>query len=793
MLKVYFRSTLRSLLKNPLFTFINVSGLSIGIACGIFIFLYIKNELSYDAFHANAASIYRVTSVQDNNGELAAIATTPPPLAATLRNDVPGIKEATRVGRWYANFKMGNTIFEEKSIYAVDPSFLSLFTFPVIQGAPATALLAPNSIVLTENTAEKYFGKEWRTSNVIGKSLVAKAGADEFTFRVEAVLKKLPVASTLQFDFLLPFSFLETFDNAKDQWGYNSYYTYIQVTPNVKEADLARKLKNHMAKYRPATSATLQIQPLRDIYLHSDFAFNSELVTTGNITYVKIFLVTGIIILLLACINFVNLSTARSIKRSKEVGLRKTIGASRFQLILQFICEASFLCAVALLFAAVLVEMGFPAFKMLYGKEIALVYNPSFYGGMAILFIVTVLLAGFYPAFFLSSFQPVKVLKGVFVTNKSRSLRQGLILTQFIISGVMIIAAIIIGSQLRYIQAKDLGFDRSQLMYVRLKNPDVKKNARLLKNDILQRADVAGISTTTASLVDVSNGTNGIKWEGMKPDDDFLMTQMTVDMDFLKVTGMKLVQGRNFSGELASDSAAFIINETAAERMGIRSDGVGKKLKFWNVEGTIIGVVKDFNYQPLTTTIQPMVLRYRPDEWHFNLLVKTKPDKVVTTITVIESLYKKYDAESPFEYGFVDSALDDLYKSQQGAAKIIQVFTLLTILISCMGLFGLAAYTAEQRTKEIGIRKVLGADVGNLVAMLSKDFLKLVLTAVVIAAPIAWYIMNGWLQNFAYRIDIRWWMFAVAGLLVLAVALLTTSYHAFKTAISNPIKSLRTE
>jgi ABC-type antimicrobial peptide transport system permease subunit len=279
----------------------------------------------------------------------------------------------------------------------------------------------------------------------------------------------------------------------------------------------------------------------------------------------------------------------------------------------------------------------------------------------------------------------------------------------------------------------------------------------------------------------------------MKPDDDFLMTQMTVDMDFLKVTGMKLVQGCNFSGELASDSAAFIINETAAERMGIRSDGVGKKLKFWNVEGTIIGVVKDFNYQPLTTTIQPMVLRYRPDEWHFNLLVKTKPDKVVTTITVIESLYKKYDAESPFEYGFVDSALDDLYKSQQGAAKIIQVFTLLTILISCMGLFGLAAYTAEQRTKEIGIRKVLGADVGNLVAMLSKDFLKLVLTAVVIAAPIAWYIMNGWLQNFAYRIDIRWWMFAVAGLLVLAVALLTTSYHAFKTAISNPIKSLRTE
>jgi ABC-type antimicrobial peptide transport system permease subunit len=330
-------------------------------------------------------------------------------------------------------------------------------------------------------------------------------------------------------------------------------------------------------------------------------------------------------------------------------------------------------------------------------------------------------------------------------------------------------------------------------MYVRLKSPDVKKNYRVLKNDILQQGAVAGISATTASLVDVSNSTSGIKWEGMRPDDDFMMTQMTVDADFLKTTGMRMVQGRNFSNQIVSDSTAFLINETAAERMGMRGDAINKKLTFWGVEGTVVGVVKDFNYQPLTTTIQPMVLRYRPDEWHFNLLIKTKPGKTPETIALLEKIYKKYDNESAFEYGFVDQDLDRLYKSQQGAGKIIVCFTFLTILISCMGLFGLAAYTAEQRTKEIGIRKVLGANVAVIVSMLSRDFLRLVLLSILIAAPVAWYVMQKWLQDFAYRIDISWWMIAAAGCLALGITWLTTSYHALKAAIANPVKSLRSE
>ena len=790
---LFFKATFRTLRKNPLFTAINVLGLSIGIASAMLIFLYIANELRFDHFHENGQHIYRITSLQDNSGEINAVATTPPPLAAVLRSDIPEVTHVTRVGRWYANFKNGTTVFEEKSIYAVDPSFLSLFSFPLFQGSAAAALQNPEAIVLTEKSAQKYFGETWAQQNLIGKSLTAKAGASSFTFIVQGVLKNPPGNSTLQFDFLLPFVFLEQFDNAKDQWGYNSYYTYVQTTEQATAKALTEKVNSVLKKYRPNTSTVLQVQPLKDIYLHSQFAFNSELVSTGNLAYIKIFLVTGFIILFLACINFVNLSTARALKRSKEVGLRKTVGASRVQLILQFLGEAALLCAVAVAFSFLLVELFFPLFRSLYGRELQRTYDASFYAGMVVLYFFVVLLSGFYPAFYLSSFDPVKVLKGIFVANKTLGLRKAMMLVQFTLAVVMIIAALVIGNQLQYVQTKDLGFDKSQLLYLRLKGPEVKKGYRLLKNDIQQRTDIVSVSATTANLVDVSNASNGVKWEGMRPDDDFLMTQMTVDADFLQTTGMKIVQGRNFSGRMASDSLAYIINETAARRMGMAGDALGKRLTFWGVEGTVIGIVKDFNYQALTTAIQPIVLRFRPDEWHFTMLVKTKPNTIAATIPTIEALYKKYDAESAFEYGFVDQDLDQLYKAQQGAGRIINCFTLLTILLSCLGLFGLAAYTAEQRTKEIGIRKVLGASVASVVSLLSKDFIKPVVLAVIIASPIAWYLMEGWLQDFVYRITIGWWVFLAAGAAALLVALLTVSFQAMKAAVSNPVKSLRTE
>jgi ABC-type antimicrobial peptide transport system permease subunit len=793
MLFSYLRTTSRTLLKKPLFTCINVAGLSIGIASAMLIFFYVSNELSFDRFHTHAPNLYRINSLQENSGEMNLVATTPPPLAAALRRDLPEIVSTARVGRWYANFKKDTAVFEEKRIYAADPAFLSMFTFPIRQGNKSSALNSPDAILLTEATAEKYFGDNWQQQNIIGKVLKAKAGATEFAFTIQGVLNNPPANSSLQFDMLVPFTFLEEFDQARDQWGYNSYYTYLQ-TSGVLPADvLTKKVDAQFKRYRPNSSTQLQVQRFTDIYLHSNFDFNSELITPGNLTYVRIFIVTGVIILLLACINFVNLSTARSLKRSKEVGLRKTVGASRLQLIFHFLGEASILCVLAMIAALFLVELLFPLFTALYGKEIQRAYNWHFSLSAFMLYLLLVVLAGLYPAFYLSSFQPIKVLQGVAQAPRTLRFRQAMMLVQFSLSVIMIIAALVIGRQLRFIQTTDLGFERSHLMYLRLKSPDVKKNYQVLKTDIQQQADVAAVSATTANLIDVSNGTNGIKWEGMRPDEDFLMTQMTVDADFIKTTGMQVIQGRGFSRSIVSDSDAFLINETAARRMGLLSGGIGKRMTFWGNEGTVIGVVKDFHFQPLTTSIQPIVLRYRPDEWHFNLLIKTKPNKAGTTIAAIEKLYKKYDQESVLEYGFVDQGIDALYKAQQGAGRIINCFTVLTILLSCLGLFGLAAYTAEQRTKEIGIRKVLGASVSTIIAMLSKDFLKLVALSVLIAAPVAAYFMQGWLQDFAYRITLSWWLFVTAGALAIVIALATTVFHAVKVAVANPVKSLRTE
>ncbi|TDH26892.1 ABC transporter permease [Segetibacter sp. 3557_3] len=627
-------------MRRPLFTFINVSGLSIGIACAVFTFLYVKSELGYDRFHANAGNIYRVNSIQKNSGETALVATTPPPLAATLRKDFAEVKHTVRVGRWWANFKSEAQVFEEKSIYAVDPSFLSVFSFPLLKGTREQALLRPDAILITEQTAEKYFGQGWQNKSVVGKQLSAKAGKDEYTFTITGVLSNIPVQSTLQFDFLVPFAFLEKFDNATEQWGYYSYYTFVQTAAGTDEARFAEKVKAQIATYRPGSETTLQLQQLTNIYLNSNVAYNSELGVVGNRSYVNIFITTGILILLLACINFINLSTAQTVPRSKEVGLRKTIGASRVQLVSQFLFEAAILCGAAVLLAFLLVELAFPLFSTLYGKPIRQDYDASFCMGLAVLYLATVLLAGSYPAFYLSSFKPVKVLKGVIVAPRRHRFRQALILTQFVVAVVMIIAAIVVASQLRYLRTKNLGFNRSQLLYVRLKAPDIKKNYRLFKSDIQQQADVAGITASTANMVDVSNSSNGIKWEGMQPGDDFLMTQMTVDADFLKTTGIALLEGRNFSSEVAADSAAYLVNKTAAERLGMWKNAIGKKLTFWGTEGTIIGILKDFNYQALTTSIQPMVFGTAPKSGTSTSWLKQSPARLLLPLHVL-NVYTK--------------------------------------------------------------------------------------------------------------------------------------------------------
>ncbi len=790
MIQHYLITAFRNLKKNGLFTFINLTGLSIGLACCLLLFLYVKNELSYDQFHQHAATIFRVTTLQNNNGEKDAIATTPSPLAATLQKDIPGITAVTRIGKWHANFKTGNAIFEEANIYAVDPAFLSVFSFPLQAGS--AALQNDNVIVLTENSASRYFGADWKTKNIIGQSIAAKAGAAEYLFTVEGVLKNVPANSTLQFDFLIPFHVLETFDNSQNQWNYSSYYTYIQAGKNAALPLLQTQIQHQFAKYVPNASTLLQVQPLPAVYLHSDFAFNSDFIAGGDLTYLQICIAIGCIILLLSCINFVNLTTARAAKRAKEIGMRKTIGASRKQLIVQFIFEASLLCAIALLSALVLVQLSLPYFQTLCGKQLSVRYDFTYCMILLAFYCFTVILSGFYPAFFLSSFPASKVIKSVFTASKSKRFREAMLLFQFAVSIVMIVCAITITQQLQYLQSKDLGFDKNQLLYIKLKSPEVRKNYRLLQHDIQQQTGINKVSAATANLVDVSNG-GDVQWQGMQSSDAFSITQITVDENFLAATGMQMAQGRNFSSRLPSDSTAFIINETAAQKMNFDKKAIGKVLTFWGVTGSIIGVVKDFNYQPLTTAVQPLLLRYRPEEWHSALLIKTKPGSIQPALSAIQSLYKKYDPDAAYEYGFVDQQLNKLYAGQQRTGKIVNCFALLAILISCLGLLSLVAYTVEQRTKEIGIRKILGASFLALFRLLSGEFMRPVYIALIIAIPAGYFLAGKWLQHFVYRITISWQVFALTIFVSVFLALLTISFQAIKAAIANPVMSLRTE
>ena len=513
-------------------------------------------------------------------------------------------------------------------------------------------------------------------------------------------------------------------------------------------------------------------------------------------------MVVGLIVLLIAVINFINLATARASQRAKEVGVRKSVGAQRSSLIAQFLGEAWLMTSVAMIAALLLAETLLPVFNDLATKSLRVPYKlPTFWLILLGLAIVVSLLTGLYPAFFLSSFKPVSVLKPglsgtVYNSRVSWTLRQSLVVGQFVLSITLAISTVVIYRQLTFLQSAKLGFDKSQLLYVKLKG-DLRAKSLLLRNEVAKLPGVDQVSVATGNLVDINNS-SPIEWEGQPPKDKFLITQMNIDADFVKTTGMSMVTGRNFSAQITSDTLSkqgtYLINETAAKRMGwTPATALGKRVKFWGTDGTVIGVVKDFHFRPLHTSIEPFILRFRPKEFYFTLLVKTKPNRVARTLTDIGSVYKKLDPSNPVSYGFIDQDLNRQYQSEQRVGRIIFCFAILTILVSCLGLFGLTAFTAEQRTREIGIRKVMGASVASVVTLLSKDFLKLVVIASVIAAPLTWYAMNSWLQDFAYRIDMEWWVFVLAALLAIGIALLTVSFQSVKAALMSPVKSLRSE
>ena len=799
MFRNYLKITLRQLWRNRLYSLLNISGLALGVACCLLIGLYVYDEISYDRFNVNFDHIYRVTEKQKQPDGLFDVAVTPGPLAPALAKDFPEVARTTRVGRWHGLLTQGRQAVESEQMLLVDPAFFSVFSFPLVAGTTKTVFRSPDEVIFSKAMAERFFGTDWHRKNVIGQAIQL----NKQTMTLTGVAQNPPTNSHIQFDVLLPYKWLEKNDQWSNKWNSTSYHTYLQLQPDpatggpADPTAFAEKIRGQLKRYDGGNENQLFLQPLSAIYLHSNFAFDTDWSKHSDITYVRIFVAVGLIVLLIAVINFINLATARASGRAKEVGVRKTIGAQRTSLVGQFLGESGLMTTLAVLMALLLAEAMLPLFNDIAGKTISIPYHlPTFWATLAGLTGVVSLLTGLYPAFFLSSFRPALVLKGVFDARAGRGFRQSLVVGQFALSVALVIGTVVIYRQLAFMQDTKLGFDKAQLLYVRLKG-DLRGKAMLFKNQVAQLPGVARASVATGSLVDVQNA-GGIEWEGQAPKDQFLITNMNVDPDFIPTTGMTLTAGRNFSAQIPADTAsklgAYLINETAAKRMGWTANtAMGKRVKFWGAEGRVIGVLRDFYFRPLRVSIEPFIVRFRPKDFYFSLLVKTRPGNVPRTIADITNAYKKLDPDNPISYGFVDQDLDAQYRAEQRVARIIGCFSILTILVSCLGLFGLATFTAEQRTKEIGVRKVLGASVSSLVALLSKDFLKLVLIAIVIASPIAWWAMNKWLQDFAYRITIEWWFFALAGGLAVSIALVTVSFQSVKAALTNPVKSLRSE
>ena len=786
MIQNYLKIAFRNLLRNKVFSVINILGLALGMTCSLMIMLWVQDERSVDAFHTNKNQLYRIYMKEFFSGKTQGVIWTPGPLAEELKRVIPEIQMSTAFS-WPSSqtFMVGDKVNKQETNVA-GADFFKMFSFKLLQGNPESALKDLNSLAISRKMSEIFFGSP---EVAIGKTIRFDNRNDLI---VTAVFENLPQNSTLKFDCLRSWdAYLVDNSWAKD-WGSTDPLTFFMIRPDANPELVANKIKHVLDKYRKGLDKTeLAMQPFHEYYLNSNFK-NAEM-EGGRIEYVRLFSIVAVFILLIACINFMNLATARSAKRAKEVGVRKVVGAVRSALIKQFVGEAMLLTIFAIIISVLLVTLLLPSFNSLTGKGIVLPINEMYFWGLLIgLTFVTSIIAGSYPAFFLSSLNPIKVLKGTLkVDSASTWLRQGLVVFQFSLSIILVIGMIVIYRQIDYIQHKNLGFNRENLLYFPVEG-NLNKKYNILKEEISHLSSIKQISHMTANPAGIGDGTEAISWPGSNPNDKIRFTPVGVGYDFAKTMKLELVAGREYSKDFASDSLGFIINETAQKAMGFKN-AVGQSVTWGRAKGRIIGVVKDFHFQSLHTPIRPMIT-YLSDRYkQGNIIVRVEAGKTTEAIAQLEVLCKKINPEYPFTYYFTDEEYAKQYRSEQVVSTLSSLFAFLAIFISSLGLFGLAAFMAEQRTKEIGIRKVLGASVINLVNLLSKDFLKLVLLAFVISAPLAWYVANNWLQDFAYRTEISWWIFAVAGMLALLVAMLTVSIQAIKAALMNPVKSLKTE
>jgi putative ABC transport system permease protein len=791
MLSNLLKTAWRSLTRNKAFSFINLLGLALGLACSLLIFLWVRDERGMNAFHSNKTDLYDVYERVFSENKIEGAYSTPGPLAAELKRRLPEIKYSSAYEpNQSATFQVGDKIIAMEGA-AADSDFFKMFSYPILEGTAMGALNAPDKIAISRKMAVNFFGSPTAAIN----KAIRYENAN--VFRIAAVFEDPGTNSSDHFDYVINWPFhLYAVDWLKE-WIYRTPHTYIQLQPGANPAKVDAKVLHFMDPYLTTSREgagfhiELGLQKFDEMYLRS--MFRNGYPAGGRIEYVRLFTIVAVFILLIACINFMNLSTARSVKRAKEVGIRKTIGAARIALIGQFIGEALLLVLFAATLALCLVACVLPLFNTITGKQITLpLTHPAFWLLVAGLILLTGFTAGSYPALFLSSLRPVKVLKGALKFSPAAFwLRKGLVIFQFSLSILLIIGMMVVSRQVNYLQTVNLGFDRDNLIYTPVQG-DLSQKYPAYKAELTGMPGIEAVTRTDQPPQQTGAHAYDMTWEGKDPSTRTVVIHTTVGYGWLKMLHLTLLQGRDFSPDFPTDTNAYIINETALKLIGYK-DPVGRPLSIFDQHYKIIGVVKDFHFKSLHDPIEPLVINLNERiHWGF-FMVKTRPGQTREAVASMEKVHRDFEPKFPFQYQFSDEEYQRLYNNEKMIGRLSDGFAVLAVFISCLGLLGLAMFTAEQRTKEIGIRKVLGASELTIFGMLSKDFLQLVGIALLIASPVAWLLMDNWLREYAYRTDIAWWIFVVAGCAAMGIALLTISFQAVKAALANPIASLRSE
>lgn len=789
MFKNYLKTAWRNLINTKFYSALNIVGLTIGLAVGMLILIWVQDELSYDRFHAKADQIYKVNASIGTGASQQVWGNVSAPVAAFALKEVPGVLSAVRVitSYDYSVFRYKDKLLKEDfgKLSYVDDAFFTMFDYKLLKGNAKAPFPNDQSVIITESTAKKYFGIE----NPVGKTLT---GDSKDPYIVSGVLADFPANSSIGGDILFSMNLKRKQYDGKGYWksmdgDWGNYYatTFLLLRPDASVKAVGDKLTDIHMKNQPGikpTDGVFQLQALKDIHLYNPDG------TSAGIQIVKIFSIVAVLILLIACINYINLSTARSMLRSKEVSVRKIIGAERSQLFMQFIIETVLCFLMALVLAFLLIYAIMPVYNSISGKQMHFdLFNSNVWQVIVLTIIATLVASSIYPAMLLSSFKPINALKGKVAGAGNATFRKILVVCQFAFSVGLIIGTLIINKQLQYIHSIQLGYDKEHVFALPMRA--MQDHYEAIKAELLSHTEIKGISTGNTSVLSGNGSTSDTDWDGKAPDVSLLISPFNMDKDFIGMFKLKFAAGTGFTG-VKSDSAHYILNETAIKLTGIKNP-IGKRFKLHDLNGIIIGVVKDFHFASLKQTIEPAVFSYRPSSWQ--MFVKTTGKDAPAAIKLVGKYWKQYNANFPYEYSFLDDAYNEMYRSEQHTSTLFNMFAGIAVFISCLGLFGLATYTAQIKVKEIGIRKVLGASVGDITTMLSRDFLVLVLIAIVIASPIAWYAMNKWLMDYAYRAAIHWWLIAVAGGTAVFIAFATISFQAVKAALANPVKSLRSE